>query len=442
MRGQNHAASSCKSLNWQLSKLNLLHLKNQAEFPSQSTQDWASSAERELRGKPLESISWKFESLSINPFRNSVGDADLFNIRKVGATNDWQIRQDFRSDRALELARNAVSGGAHVVGLPTDKLQKDLEETLSFLADHNAKLVLLDPADSSLMVSILEAEKRHGQQLLYEIEGVTEQMELSRIVGAERFLPTRVIDTYFGINDSGSETIFELALALAAGHHSLVQLMDEGFSIDQAAAMISFKIGVNGTYLIEVCKWRVFRKLWATIIEAYEPVNSCSVNTRITANLSTWNKTVIDVDGNLIRQAAESMAAAIGGADSILIPPFDHRESARSARLARNIHHLLKGESWMSHVKDPVAGSYFFEELSVQLADEVWQNFQKLDPEYEGVIRAGGIRDMLNEQRQKSLSKLNEKDEIRVGGNKYQLTGIQPVVDVMTSTSAWEKKGQ
>lgn len=396
-----------------------------------------------MRGKPLGSISWNFEGVEIGPFQNSRPEPDFFSIRKVGETNDWQIRQDFRGARALELAKDAAAAGAQIVGIPAHKLAPEKTgEFLGHLLEKGTKLALLDEGAEEVLQLILIAERQSGKTLLWEVEGVSNHLEFTQKMGGNRYTPICVVDTCFGISDSGSETLFEMALALASGHHSLVKLIESGMSADQAAAAISFKMSVGGKYLIELCKWRVFRRLWAAIVEQYTPESSCSINTRITASLSTWNKTVIDVDGNLIRQAAECMAAAVGGADAIIVPPFDHRESDRAARLARNIHHLLKGESWLSHVKDPVAGSYFLENLSEKMADQVWTKFQELDADYEQLMNDGGIRNMLNDQRQRSIEKLRDHEEIRVGGNKYQPADIQSVADITTSTSAWEKEGE
>jgi len=411
-------------------------------FSAQSLKDWVKAAEKELRGKPLDSISWDFEGITIGPYQNSRNGQSPFSIRKVGANNDWKIRQDFSGARALELAKDAIAAGTQIIGMPSGKLAADAEGFMNHMANHDAGLVLLDEGNSELMAMILKCERSCGKSLLWEVEGTTDHVELRNSLGKDRFTPICVVDSCFGISDSGSESFFELALALASGHHSLVQLMSEGMTVDEASAQVSFKISVGGTYLVELCKWRVFRRLWAAIVEEYNPENSCSVNTRITASLSTWNKTVIDVDGNLIRQAAESMAAAIGGADVILISPFDHRESSRASRLARNIHHLLKGESWLTHVKDPVSGSYFFEDLSEKIANKVWSKFQELDSDYEELMNDGGIRNMLNEQRENSIERLRNQEEIRIGGNKYQPADIQSVADITTSTSAWEKEGE
>ena len=411
-------------------------------FSTQSLKDWVRAAEKELGGKSIDSILWDFEGITIGPYLNSRKGQSLFSVRKVGANNDWKIRQDFRGGRALEFAKEALAAGTQIIGMSSDKLATDAEGFMSHLANHDAGLVLLDEGNSELMAIILKCEKSYGKPLLWEVEGTTNHVDLRNDLGKDRFTPICVIDSCFGISDSGSESLFELALALASGHHSLVQLMSEGMTVDEASAQVSFKIGVGGTYLVELCKWRVFRRLWAAIVEEYNPESSCSINTRITASLSTWNKTVIDVDGNLIRQAAESMAAAIGGADVILISPFDHRESFRSFRLARNIHHLLKGESWLTHVKDPVSGSYFLEDLSEKIADKVWSKFQELDRDYEQLINDGEIRNMLNDQRESSIDRLRNQEEIRIGGNKYQPADNQSAADIITSTSAWEKEGE
>lgn len=229
----------------------------------------------------------------------------------------------------------------------------------------------------------------------------------------------------FKLNRSGANASQEVAFSLSLGHHYLTELMALGFSIDEAAACLSFKLGIGSNYLFEVGKFRAFREGWARIIKAYNPQHSCSYNCHVTAVSGFMNKSLKDPYTNLLRQTTEAMSALNGGADSIVIMPYDayseNGSSELAERMAVNISLILKEESYFDKVIDALGGSYSVEEITEKIGLNAWTLFQKLES-------AGGmndskaidlIRDAVKDTAEKRIAKVISGEKTLIGINKY-----------------------
>jgi methylmalonyl-CoA mutase len=170
---------------------------------------------------------------------------------------------------------------------------------------------------------------------------------------------------------------------LSAGHSLLFELLHSGIPLEQATKLLQFKFGTGSTYFYEIAKYRVFRKLWSTIIAAYQPSNQESYHTVLSAVSGSMNKSLKDPYTNLLRQTTEAMSAVIGGVDSILILPYDHHSlngpTTLAERMALNISLILKEESFMDKVNDATGGAYAIEQLTQLFSDKSWELFRILE---------------------------------------------------------------
>src|SRR5690606_16930155 len=97
---------------------------------------------------------------------------------------------------------------------------------------------------------------------------------------------------------------------------------------------------------------------------------------------SRWQQTTFDPHVNLLRNTTEALSAIIGGCDSLVVEPFDSTYKTPdefSERIARNIPIILKEESYMDKAVDAAAGSYYLENLTLELAQNAWKLFQELE---------------------------------------------------------------
>jgi methylmalonyl-CoA mutase len=187
----------------------------------------------------------------------------------------------------------------------------------------------------------------------------------------------------YAIQQAGATTWQEIAYCLSQGHHTLSLLMENGLSIDEAAACIHFTIGIGSNYFFEISKIRALKQNWASIIKAYQPNHNCSYNCFISAQIGFMNKSLKDPYTNLLRQTTETMAAASGGVDGLIVHPYDasstHGSSNLAERMALNMSLILKEESYFNHVIDPLGGSYAIEGLTSKIASKSWESFQYLE---------------------------------------------------------------
>jgi methylmalonyl-CoA mutase len=136
--------------------------------------------------------------------------------------------------------------------------------------------------------------------------------------------------------------------------------------------------GIGSNYFMEIAKIRAARYLWTRMIDQYNPESDASRKIYIHCTTSIWNKTIYDSYVNLLRSTTEIMSAAIAGADSISVLPFNvaYKDPDEfSQRIARNQQVILKEEVYLDKTVDPAAGSYYIENLTDALITESWKQF-------------------------------------------------------------------
>jgi len=132
-----------------------------------------------------------------------------------------------------------------------------------------------------------------------------------------------------------------------------------------------FHLFSNSKYFETVAKFRAMRLCWKLINETQRESMKC----RLVGHILFENDT--DDNTNMIVGTNQTMAAVIGGADTIIISPADKNyDSAFAERIATNVNHLAVYESHLDKVADPAAGAYFIEDLTNHYAKEIWSGFQ------------------------------------------------------------------
>ncbi len=163
----------------------------------------------------------------------------------------------------------------------------------------------------------------------------------------------------------------ELAFCLSLGH----ELMSHHVSPDR----ISFHTGIGANYFEQMAKLYVWRQQWSEICYAYNSHPTSDVY----AHIGWSNKSLKDPYTNLLRQTTEAMSALSGGINFLIVHPYDEctaqYSDAFSQRMALNIGNLLKEESYLDKVLNPLEGSYVLTSLSKQLFEKSWQEFLALD---------------------------------------------------------------
>ena len=233
--------------------------------------------------------------------------------------------------------------------------------------------------------------------------------------------------------EAGATCTQELAYTLADGVEYVRAAIKKGLDIDSFAPRLSFFFGIGMNFFMEVAKLRAARLLWAELIEKeFAPSNPQSLMLRTHCQTSGVSLTSQDPYNNIIRTTIEAMAAVLGGTQSLHTNSFDEAlalPTPFSAQIARTTQLILKEESGLTNVIDPLAGSYYLESLTASLVNEARKLIEEAE-ELGGMTRAvqAGVPKLrIEESAAIRQARIDKKEETIVGVNKYISKNQDPV---------------
>lgn len=224
--------------------------------------------------------------------------------------------------------------------------------------------------------------------------------------------------------NAGATVVEELAFALASANETLAEAEKAGLNPETLIPKMMFTFGVGSNYFIEIAKIRAARLLWAEIVKTWSPETKDKAAMFINSVTSDVNKTAYDAYVNQLRTTTEAMSAVIGGTDCLTVNPFDityKKPDDFSERIARNIGIILKEEAHFDKSIDPAAGSYYLENLTNDIAENVWNLFLKIEElgGYHNALKQNFIQDKIKETVQKRDLNIATRKEILLGTNQY-----------------------
>jgi methylmalonyl-CoA mutase len=196
------------------------------------------------------------------------------------------------------------------------------------------------------------------------------------------------------LHNRGANASWELAGAIAAGVDYLRALVAGGLDVADALRQISFRFAADDDQFMTIAKFRAARQLWARVAEVAGAADAGAATVHAVSSLPMMAQR--DPWVNMLRCTLAAFGAGVGGADTVLVQPFDAAIPGGAAgvargfsrRIARNTQLLLLEESHLGRVLDPGAGSWFVEDLTEELARQAWADFQAIE-EHGGFAAAG-----------------------------------------------------
>ncbi|MBO0676420.1 methylmalonyl-CoA mutase small subunit [Mycolicibacterium sp. S2-37] len=187
------------------------------------------------------------------------------------------------------------------------------------------------------------------------------------------------------LHNLGASASWELAGAVAAGVSYLRLLTESGLSGADALRQVSFRLAADDDQFMTIAKLRALRLLWARVAEVVGAPDAGAATVHVVSSLAMMAQR--DPWVNMLRTTLAAFSAGVGGADTVLVHPFDiaipdgYPGTSRSfaRRIARNTQLLLLEESHIGRVLDPAGGSWFVENLTAQVADQAWNLFQDIE---------------------------------------------------------------
>ncbi len=240
----------------------------------------------------------------------------------------------------------------------------------------------------------------------------------------------------YHMQEAGANLVQELAFTLADGREYVRAAIARGMDVDAFAGRLSFFFAIGMNFFMEAAKLRAARLLWSRIMEEFEPKKPQSSMLRTHCQTSGVSLQEQDPYNNVVRTAFEAMSAVLGGTQSLHTNSFDEAialPTETSARIARNTQLILQHETGVTNVVDPLAGSYYVEALTDQLASEAWKLIEEVD-EMGGMTKAvasGMPKLRIEEAAARRQAAVDRGDEVIVGVNKYQLE-TQDEIDILS----------
>ena len=240
----------------------------------------------------------------------------------------------------------------------------------------------------------------------------------------------------YHMQEAGATCAQELAYTIADGIEYVRAAIASGLDVDAFAPRLSFFFGIGMNFFMEVAKLRAARLLWARLMmDKFAPQDSRSLMLRTHCQTSGVSLTAKDPYNNIIRTTIEAMAAVLGGTQSLHTNSFDEAlalPTEFSARIARNTQLVLKEETGITRTVDPLAGSYYVESLTSELAAEAMKLIEEVE-EMGGMTRAvetGMPKMRIEEASARRQARVDRGEDIIVGVNRYQLAE-EPPIDIL-----------
>ena len=459
----------------------------------QDKSKWSALADKELRDKSAEDLTWKtLEGIEVSPIYTQ---EDLNNLKHLGtlpgqepftrgvkatmyAGRPWTIRQYAGFSTAEEsnkFYRKALEAGQQGVSVAFD-----LATHRGYDSDHPR--VLGDVGKAGVAIDSVEDMK-----ILFEgipLEKVSVSMTMNGAVipvlanfivtgeeqGVEKSLLSGTIqndilkefmvrNTYiyppepsmrivadiieytstempkfnsisisgYHMQEAGANLVQELAYTLADGKEYVKTAIQRGMDVDKFAGRLSFFFAIGMNFFMEAAKLRAARLLWHRIMDELGAKNPRSKMLRTHCQTSGVSLQEQDPFNNVVRTAYEAMSAVLGGTQSLHTNALDEAialPTEFSARIARNTQLILQEETGVTNVVDPLAGSYYVEKLTSDLADAAWKLIKEVD-DLGGMTKAvasGMPKLRIEETAAKRQAEIDKGEQVIVGTNKYRLS--------------------
>ena len=459
---------------------------------TQDKDTWRKQAEKELRGRPLDDLTWNtLEGIPVSPLytADDVAGLDHMNTmpgiepftRGVRATmytgRPWTIRQYAGFSTAEE--SNAFYRRALAAGQQGVSVAFDLATHRGYDSDHER--VIGDVGKAGVAIDSVEDMKILFDGIPLDKVSVSMTMNGAVIPVLANFIVTgeeqghdrsvlsgtiqndilkefMVRNTYiyppepsmriiadiieytsnempkfnsisisgYHMQEAGANLVQELAYTLADGKEYVKTAMARGMDIDKFAGRLSFFFAIGMNFFMEAAKLRAARLLWHRIMDDLGAKDPRSKMLRTHCQTSGVSLQEQDPYNNVIRTAYEAMSAVLGGTQSLHTNALDEAIALPtdfSARIARNTQLILQEETGVTNVVDPLAGSYYVEKLTADLADAAWKLIEEVD-EMGGMTKAvasGMPKLRIEETAARRQADIDRGDQVIVGVNKYRL---------------------
>ncbi len=249
----------------------------------------------------------------------------------------------------------------------------------------------------------------------------------------------------YHIREAGATAVQEVAFTLANGIEYVKAALSVGMDIDAFAGRLSFFFNAHNDLLEEIAKFRAARRIWAKIMRhRFKARKARSLKLRFHTQTGGSTLTAQQPDNNIVRIAVQTLAAVLGGTQSLHTNSRDEAlglPTEESVQIALRTQQIVAHESGVANSVDPLAGSYYLESLTNKIETEVFSYLDKIE-KLGGMTRTieqGYVQKEIQDAAYRYQREVESGDRIIVGMNKYT-SQKEPPQEILQVDPAIRKK--
>jgi methylmalonyl-CoA mutase N-terminal domain/subunit len=231
----------------------------------------------------------------------------------------------------------------------------------------------------------------------------------------------------YHIREAGSTAIQEVAFTLADGIAYVQAAIDKGQDPNVFGRRLSFFFNAHNDFIEEIAKFRAARKIWARIMkERFGVTDKSAQMLRFHTQTAGSTLTAQQPENNIIRVAIQTMAAVMGGTQSLHTNSLDEAlalPTDKSVRIALRTQQIVANESGVTNIVDPLAGSYAVESITKQIEEGAWEYIKKID-DLGGMLTAierGYPQQRIQDAAYEYQRQIESGDRVVVGVNMFHI---------------------
>jgi len=236
----------------------------------------------------------------------------------------------------------------------------------------------------------------------------------------------------YHIREAGSTAVQEIAFTLSNGKAYVKSALDKGLDINVFGKRLSFFFNAHNNLFEEAAKFRAARRMWAKMMKEIGATDEKAMMLRFHTQTGGSTLTAQQPLNNISRVTIQTLAAVLGGTQSLHTNGYDEALSLpteEAARVALRTQQVVAFESGVADTADPLAGSYFVEALTNEVEQKAWELIGKIDAMGGSVnaIEQGFIQHEITRSAYEYQRQIECNEKIIVGVNKFTIDKEEPI---------------
>ncbi|MGQ0539044.1 MAG: acyl-CoA mutase large subunit family protein [Gemmatimonadaceae bacterium] len=237
----------------------------------------------------------------------------------------------------------------------------------------------------------------------------------------------------YHIREAGATAVQEVAFTLSNAMEYLRRAVDAGLAIDLIAPRLSFFFAAHSDLFEEVAKFRAARRLYARLVRERFGASDAGARLRFHTQTGGVTLTAQQPLNNVVRVAIQTLAATLGGTQSLHTNAYDEAlalPTAASATLALRTQQIVAHESGIVNTVDPLAGSYYVESLTDEIEKLARTQIEHVDSlgGAERAISAGYLQQEIARSAYAHQLRVERGESVIVGVNSFIEDSEPPIV--------------